>query len=180
MAAESSFMKSDIHGALSFLDGTGTPVTLALAYDQGNLECGPLADFLNELVKFTRRGKKVSFAHGERFFPTIKFSCLLGNVVGSSAVAPGTPTEFATAKGAYSANLSTLGTGRPITVGVKLTIEGTNFGDAQDEIFQANDCRLKMNFSEGSDGDKVSFEGEVLGTVVVTNGANIVTYNQIA
>jgi len=180
MAAESSFMKNNLHGSVQGEDGTGTPVTLALAYEKGNIKGGPLADFLNEAIKIVRRGKLISVAHGDRFWPKLSFSAFVGNVVGSSAIAPGTPTEFFTKKGAYSANVSTLGTGRPYAVNVKLTIEGTNFGDANDETLLFKNFRGLLDFGEGVEGNEISIDGEVLGDIVVTNGANTVTYSQVS
>jgi hypothetical protein len=106
----------------------------------------------------------------------------VGNIVGSSTSAPGTPTEFLTKLGAYSANVSTLGSGTamPYTVDVRLTIEGTNFGDTADETFTAEDVRCRISFSESADGYSISVTGKVYGSVIAVNSANTVTFAQIS
>lgn len=181
MAAPSTYVKNAIHGALSLSDGTGTPVTLTVSYDKGDLQLNGLGAVLNDLVHISRRGKYVSSAHGARRYPTVSFSMFATNVVGSSSSAPGSVTEFLTGKGAYSANISTLGSGRPMAVKLTLTIEGSNFGDTADETIVMNNVLVEtINFNEAEDGNTISFEGTVLGSVVVTNSTNIVTYSEVA
>ena len=172
MAAESSYIKTNISGTIVLSDGTGTPVTLTLAYDRGDLAISPLQEKLNELVKIERRGKFVSHAYGARVYPTVSFSVYSGNVVGGTTTAPGTPTEFVTFTGSYAANLGTLGTGRPKTVDMVITIEGTNFGDADDEVITLNDVYITGAWSEAADGNTISFTGEVLGAIGLDNGTN--------
>jgi hypothetical protein len=182
MAAESAYVKTNIMGVIQLRDGTGTPVTLNMSYDKGDLSCGPLADKLNEEVAIERRGKFVSLAHAARIYPDLSFTAFVGNIVGSSTSAPGTPTEFLTKLGAYSANVSTLGSGTamPYTVDVRLTIEGTNFGDTADETFTAEDVRCRISFSESADGYSISVTGKVYGSVIAVNSANTVTFAQIS
>ena len=83
----------------------------------------------------------------------------------TSAAAPGTALEFLTQQGAYSANVSTLGAGRPYAVHVTLDIEGTDFGDAADISITANDCHVSdIGLSEGQPST-LSFSAEVLGAI---------------
>ena len=56
MAADSSFVKTNVSGKLTLADGTGTPVTLELAFDRGDLTVGPIKEVLNEDVAIERRG----------------------------------------------------------------------------------------------------------------------------
>ena len=180
MAAESTFLKNNVLGSMQLIDGTGSPVTLSLLYDRGNIKCTNWSQTLNELVKMVRRGRFVSAAHGERMFPVLSFSCFTGNLVGSSGTAPGTPWEFLTKKGAYSANISTLGANRLYCVDVKLTIEGTNYGDTADETVTFEDCYVTSEFAENVAGNELSFTAEVLGNIVHVNNTNTQTYAQIA
>jgi hypothetical protein len=172
MAAESSYIKTNISGSIVLSDGTGTPVTLTLAYDRGDLAIGPLSDKLNELVTVQRRGKFVSHAHGARVFPSVSFSAYCGNLVGGTTSAPGTPTEFLTRQGAYAANLGTLGTGRPLTIDMIITIEGTNFGDSDDEVVTLNDVHCTIQWAEAADGNTITVTGTILGAVGLDNGTN--------
>jgi hypothetical protein len=180
MAAESTFLKNNVLGSMQLLDGTGSPVSLALLYDRGDIKCTNLSQTLNELVKFIRRGRFVSAAHGERMIPVLTYSSFVGNTVGSTGTAPGTPWEFLTRKGAYAANVSTLGANRLYTVDVRLTIEGTNYGDTADETITFEDCYFTGEFGEAVTGNTLSFSAEVLGSIVHVNNTNTVTYSQIA
>lgn len=179
MAAESAFIKLSTSGAIQLRDGTGTPVTLTLSYDKGDGSLGPLADKLNESVKIERRGRFVSHGYGARIYPQVSFSAWCGNLVGSSASAPGTPTEFAAKLGAYSANTGTLGAGRPYTIDIRWTVEGTDPGDTADETITAEDVRCQITWNEAMDGNSIAISGEVLGNVVVVNSSNTVTFAQI-
>lgn len=180
MGAESSFIKNNVQGVLTLSDGTGTPVTLALAYDMGDVEIGPLMEELNEPVKIERRGKFVGLQRGKRVYPTIKFTAWCGNLVGGSTSAPGTPTEFSTKKGAYSANVSTLGANRKYTIDIILAIEGSNFGDGADETITCNDVVCSITWKEGPEGNTISIDGEILGPVVSVNSTNTVSYAQVS
>lgn len=180
MAAESSFIKSNVQGTLTLKDGTGSPITLPLSYDMGDVEIGPLSEELNEAVKIERRGKFVTLQRGKRVYPTIKFSAWCGNLVGGSTSAPGTPTEFATRKGAYSANVSTLGANRKYTINIDLAIEGSNFGDASDETITCKNVVCTVTWKEGAEGNQISIDGEILGDIVSVNSTNTVTYAQVS
>lgn len=179
MAAESTFVKNNVLGTVVLKDGTGTPVTLTMTLDRGDIKVTRLSQKLNELVKIVRRGRRASFAHGERIFPALTFSGFIGNLVGSSSSAPGTPYEFVTNKGAYSANISTLGANRLYTVNVEITYEGTNYGDSADEKLTLNDCYFFQDFTEDMGGNYWSFSADVLGTVIHTNSTNTVTMQEI-
>lgn len=181
MAAESSFWKNADQGTIQLIDGTGTPVTLTLSTDQGNLKATAFAATLNAIVVMERRGKFGSLNRGVRAFPQLTLTTFMGNFVGSTTSAPGTPMEFLTKKGAYSANVSTLGASREYTVDVKLTVEGTNFGDTADETCTWEDCVLVgAEMSEAAEGNAMAYTLQCLGSVVVVNNTNTVTYSQVA
>lgn len=174
--AVSGFVKNSVLGTLTLFDGAGA--SLACDFDMGDTALDGLREFLNEVQKFSRRGRHVSHAPGDRTYPTLAFSALVTNIVGSAgAPAAGTPLEFMTRKGAYAGNASTTFDGAHTTFGVRLTIEGTGVGDADDERVALSDCvLLNGSFAEGVDGNKLSFSIEVLGDAVVTNGSNTATF----
>lgn len=181
MAAESANLKNNVLNALTLLDGTGTPVTLALAYDGGDFNAADLDQFLNECMHIETRGKTKRLVWGKRKPPQLTFSTYVGNMVGSTAVAPGTPQEFLFGKGAYSANVSTHGTGThtPMTVDIRLSKEGTNVGDGADETVTFEDCKAIGAFAESEDGDKITWSVICYGTVVQVHGTNTVNLTQI-
>jgi len=180
MAAESTFWKNNLQGTVTFIDGTGTPVTLVLSTDRGDLKITNLGAKLNAPAIFERRGKFGSLNRGARAYPILTLSAFVGNLASSSTSAPGTPFEFAVKAGAYAANVSTLGANREYTIDVKLSIEGTNFGDASDETITAEDCLVACEFAEGIDGNVLSLTATVLGSVVLTNSSNTITLAQAA
>jgi hypothetical protein len=180
MAVPSTYVKNNTMGRVTLLDGTGTPITLDLSYERGDLSIDGLRARLNEVVKMTARGRLVSVAYGERMFPTLSFTAWLPNVVGATAVAPGAMAEFMTGLGAYAGNVSTLGVNRPYTGDLRWTIEGTVFSDSADEQVTAEDVMFSFGLTEAQEGNTLSISGEILGRVVVVNGSNTVIYQQIS
>lgn len=161
--AVSSYAKTNTMGAIGLADGTGTPVTLSLPYDRGDFSLSGLSHVLNEPVAIERRGKFVSLAHGARRYPQVSFSCIVTSLTQSTGT--GTAADFLLQREAYSANVSTLGTGHPYTVDVTLTIEGTDFGDSADEVITCTDVYITdCSFAEG-EPNTLTFTGTVYGTV---------------
>jgi len=180
MAAESSYIKNNTNGSAVLADATGTPVTLTLAFDKGDIAISGLRQKFNEVGIVKRRGKRVSPMWGERTEPSCTLSLFMGNFIGGSNAAPGTPLEFMTFKNAYSANTSTWKTD-PASFKLTFTIEGTNFGDSADETVVLNDCILEEgSFQEAADGNTLSCTLKVCGSVVITNSTGTATYNEIS
>lgn len=176
----STVVKTAAQGVISLADGTGTPVTLTVPYTRGDLTAGPLPPKLNELVKIEARGKKVGLAYGNRVWPTVSFSAWLPNVASSSASAPGSLAEFLAALNAYSGNVSTSGAGRPVTVNITLTVEGTSLTDSADETWVFKDVHCSITPTEAMDGNTLAIQGEICGDIVFTNSSGTVTYSQIS
>jgi hypothetical protein len=175
MAAPSTAPKNFARGVLLLSDGTGTPVTLVIPMAQGDFTLGPISQYLNEPVIYTARTRIIGLGWGAPAQPAISLTAMVGNLVGSSNTAPGTVLEFITGKGAYAANISTLGANRPMTVDLRMTIEGTDFGDTADETIDCEDVQMTIEFSEAAEGNSISISGTVLGALVFTNSTNIIT-----
>lgn len=180
MAAESTQIKVATDGALVLADGTGTPVTLALSYYDGDFQMDAVGQYLNEEVIISTNGRFKTLARGDRRPIGFSFTVFVGSVVGGTSSAPGTPLEFITGKGAYSANVSTLGANRNMTVDVRLSIEGTAFGDSADQTLTLEDCVCKGALSSSKDGFKLSISGTCLGSLVIVNNTNTVTISEIS
>lgn len=177
MAVGSSHMKNSVLGSIKAVDGAGTE--LQLPYTLGDLKLGPLKKILNEDVQIEARGEYVNTVTGKRIYPTLSFSALAGNLSGGTATAPGTLAEFLTGQGAYSANVSTSGAGARRTYTVKLVIrvEGSDVGDTDDEVITCNHCIVTVDqWQEAEDGNKIAITAKIVGSIVVTNGSNTVTY----
>lgn len=180
MAAPSSQPKNFRGGVYRMSDGTGTPVTLVIPMGQGDLAGGTLAEYLNEPVIYMARTLIIGLGYGAPRPPQVSLTFLVGNLIGGTNTAPGSPLEFAVKKGAYSANVSTLGANRDMTFDLRLTIEGTAWGDSADETIDFEDCRADFDFAELGEGNKFSVTLTVLGSVVITNNTNTVTLSQAA
>jgi len=180
MATQSTQPKNFAGGVLRFSDGTGTPVTLTGQMFEGDYSLDGVAQDLNEDVVFTSRTLVIGLGVGAPSIPQLSMSCKWGNIVGSSGTAPGTVTEFVTGKGAYAANVSTLGANRRMTVDVRWTIEGTGWGDTADETVDCEDVRFNFGITESAEANKLAFTGKVLGNIVITNSSNVVTLSQFA
>ena len=167
--ALADFVRNDTHGTITLSDGTGTPVTLAVAYDKGDVSISGLGgEDLNENVDFEARGHFISSAAGARKYPQITFSAFL---VGEAASAPGSVQAFLMKQTPYTANVSTFGAGRRYAVNFTLTIDGASFG-ADDWSSTFHDCLVQeVGFGESRDGDSFSFtlscKGEVTGSLAL-------------
>lgn len=180
MAAESTQIKVATDGSVVLADGTGTPVTLALAYYNGDFQHDPIGQYLNEEVVINPNGRFKTLARGDRVIIGWSLTGFVGSTVGSSNTAPGTVLEFITGKGAYSANVSTLGANRNMTVDARLTIEGTAHGDTADQTVTFEDSVCKIGFSSTKDGFVFNLAGRSLGAIVFVNSSNTVTVSEIA
>jgi hypothetical protein len=166
-------------GTLTLIDGTGTPVTLIVQLTEGNFKCSELMQYLNDPVIYSARTIFVGLGSGKPSYPTWSITAKVPNIVGSATTGTGTVLEFATGKGAYSANIPTIGANRRMTCDAKLTIEGTDWGDANDETFTMKDSLVSVTFEEGEE-NKITVTGKCLGNVVIVNGSNTVTLAQAA
>lgn len=179
MAAESSQIKVATDGSVLLADGTGTPVTLALAYYNGDFQHDPIGQYLNEEVVISPNGRFKTLARGDRVIVGWSLTGMVGNMVGSSNTAPGTVLEFITGKGAYSANVSTLGANRNMTVDCRFTVEGTAHGDSADGQVTFEDNVCKLSFASTKDGITFNLSGRSLGSIVFVNSTNTVTIGEI-
>lgn len=167
--ALSDFVRNDTMGTIVLTDGTGTPVTLTVAYDMGDVAISGLGgEDLNETNDYESRGNYISSAAGARRYPQITFSAFF---TGESATTPGSPQAFLMKQTPYTANVSTKGAGRRYMVDFTLNIEGTEFG-ADDWSTTFHDCVcMEASFGEARDGNKFSFtlscKGEVTGSMAL-------------
>jgi hypothetical protein len=179
IGAVSTQPKNFQKGTLTLIDGTGTPVTLVVQLTEGDFKCSELMQYLNAPTIYSARTIFVGLGSGAPSYPKWSISAKVGNIVGSATSGTGTALEFATGKGAYSANVSTIGASRRMVVDAKLTIEGTDWGDSADETFTMEDSLISIDFSEGEQ-NKITISGQCLGNVVIVNNTNTVTLAQAA
>jgi len=177
MAAPSTVIKTGTMGTITLVSGA---TTLALTYDMADLVIEGLSPKLNEVNAHESRGVFRGLSYGNRTYPTLSFSAWFTNFAGEDDTPPGSMIEFLTGLGAYDGNASTLGTGRPMTIDIKLTIEGTDFGDTADETIVCHDVYCTFGFTEAIDGNKFSISGTVYGEVVTDNNSQVLTFDEIS
>lgn len=157
----------DTAGELRAYDGSGAPVSLVpVPFANGDIKISGLGRRLNELVPVFVRGRFVGAGYGERRIPTITVTETIMRLVAAAAAGP--MRDFLTGTGSYSANQSTLGTGRPYCVKIECKYFGAQFGDT-DDMYTLNNVHFEYDFAEGRPNTH-AWTGMVLGTVML-NGA---------
>jgi len=162
--AKSTYIKTDAMGSILFEDNTPTTkLTYTALYDNGDIVVDGLVEGLREIVKHERKGNFVGSSYGARIYPSFSFSA---KVTQFTDAVDGTLTDMLlrTAGSEYAAAIGTLGTGRPYTLDVTITVAGTKWGDAADHTFTLHDVRFNLGFSEG-ESDTINVSGEVLGAI---------------
>jgi len=145
--AYSTIPKVRRDGTLVLKDGTGTPVTLTVAYEEGNFSFDVPLDAQTvirdrSLIVAVRKGDEEPISGSFSFYFRAFSSSDAGGV-----------RDFISGSNAYSSNVSTGGTGSPyvehFAVDMQFTVEGTDLGDAADHVATFSKCVCSMSFAEG-------------------------------
>lgn len=181
MGAPSTKPKNNTKAVLTASDGTTpTPLSLILGMVQGDEAFGDLMEDLNEEIIVTAQEQVIGLVRGKPSIPTLQFTYKVGNLIGATTSPPGSFLELFTKKGAYAAAVPTFQTGGKMTVDLRLTIEGTGWGDAADETVDLEDCVCSASFQLATDGNTMTISCRVLGDIVIENSANTVTLTKAA
>lgn len=162
--AQSSVIKHYTDGTITLLDGTGTPLTLAVRFSVGDVKLDGLKAKQKETVVYQARGEVTSKRHTDRIFPTLSWSCQVADM---SETSVGTVSDFITAKSGtpYASRVSTGGSSAEVfTCDCKLTVEGTNHGDSADQTWTAEDWEPTFGFGEGGP-NMFTLTGPVYGAI---------------
>lgn len=150
-------------------DGTSpTPVTLTLTNDTSVSIDGFAGRALNSIINVQRRGGHFCLAHTERIYPTVTIEFIHNGFVGNTGV-PGTPLEFVTFQGLYSANDSTTtsGTRGVKTFNVQLQLEASDYGGNADAGIVLADCYVQ-SITPYTDGEPSTYSMTLVMTGDVT------------
>ena len=164
--AISSVAKNFRDGTLQIEDGTGSPITMTVQYENGDFSLSGLNQSNHEINKYLDRGDFFSARKTNQSFPTISFTAIFTDL---SDGTDKTLVDACLKQGAFSSGISTLGANADVwAVKLTLTIEGTDFGDSADHVITMDDVHItSVDISEG-DPDSFSISGEVLGTITMS------------
>jgi len=141
--------KTKRDGVIQLRDGTGVPVTLDVAFEDGNLTFSQPQQF-SELVVMDRGSFSAVRRQDEQAI-TGSFSFHFRQFADSSEA--GSVRDFINKSGFYSSNISTGGTGTPFVehycIDIRYTAEGTDFGDDADHQVTISKAVCSLDFSEG-------------------------------
>lgn len=163
--AISSVVKNFRDGTIVLSDGTGTPLTVTIQFENGDLSISGTNQGNYEHTKYLDRGELGSIRKTTRMFPTGSFTCQMTDL---SDATDRLIWDMVNKTGAFASAVSTLGANADLyTLKIVLTVEGTNFGDSTDHVLNLNDCRCSIDFAEG-DPSNFTINFEVLGTITAT------------
>ena len=159
----SSVIKNMADGTIVLKDGTGTPISCTVRFDNADFSIDGLKAKLRETNAYQHRGVLSSVRHTTRTFPTFSLTCSMSNFTSASA---NTVSDAVLKNGAFATAVSTLGANADVyTLDLEITEEGTAFGDATDHAFSIEDCELSLSYAEG-DPNTFSLSGIVYGAVL--------------
>ena len=141
--------KTKRDGLITLLDGTGVPVTLDVAFEDGNFSFSQPQQF-SELVVMDR-GNFAAIRKQDEQAITGSFSFHFRQFTDGSEA--GSVRDFINQSGNYSGNTSTGTSGTPYVehycIDIKYTAEGTDFGDSADHTVTLSKCVCSLDFAEG-------------------------------
>lgn len=163
--AISTVVKNFRDGSIQVKDGTGTPLTVTVQFENGDLSLSGTNQGNYEHTKYLDRGELGSIRKTNRMFPTGSFTCQMTDL---SDATDRLIWDIVNKTNSFSAAVSTLGANADLyTLDIVLTIEGTNFGDSADHVLTMEDCRCSIDFAEG-DPNSFTINFEVLGAITAT------------
>ena len=163
--AASTVTKHFTDGSIVLSDGTTpTPVSLTVAADMGDFSVDSITEGQREAVPYQSRGVLHAVRKGAKVFASGSLSFMLADV---SDATDQTVIDFVLAQASYSANKSTRANDDVYCFDIKITIEGTEFGDTADHTITMNDCHCTMGIAEGSP-DTVSISFTCYGDIDMT------------
>jgi hypothetical protein len=153
----SRILKTAFDGTVSFIDATGTPLTLAIPFENGDFSASGLHPSGRAAVPIKCRGKVISVRNGESQEITGSFSCRMSEFTAGSSKANAFDAIFKKSGTSWASAVSVFASGSErMMVDIKMTIEGTDIGDSGDHTITFKKCDVTFDFSESNDGDTVA------------------------
>jgi hypothetical protein len=168
--ALSTVIKNFTDGSITIKDGTGTPLEITVALDEGNFTMSGLAAQLSEVAAYESRGSFSGLRHTTRTYPSGSFSA---KVAEFSEDSTGTLADAILKQGTvWAAAVSTSGASADVyTVDLVFAMEGTDHGDSADATVTLEDCYCTIDFAEGDPNTfTITFTcyGSISGDITIT------------
>jgi hypothetical protein len=162
----STSVKNFRNGTIVLADGSATPITLTVVYENGDFAVNGLMEGQTEVTMYLDRGAFGSLRKTNFTPATFSFTAQMTEI---SDATNKNILDAVMRSGAFAAGVSTLGAAadQPWTLNVTWTIEGTDSGDASDHIVAMTNCRLNASVAEG-DPNTFTVNGTCYGTITLT------------
>lgn len=148
-----------LDGTITITDATGSPLSLVLAYEDGDLSIAGLnGQNQKSFQSFRSRGKTYAVRAVEDTDIEFSFTAHAVGIIGDGTTA--LLGDVVLKKGVWASATSKLpvANGDAYLLQVAWTGERTNFGAAADSVITMKYCALTLDFSEGVPG-KISIKG---------------------
>jgi len=166
--AYSTVPKTRRDGSITLIDGTGSPVTLVVAYEDGNLSLNSPNTYSSTVIK--DRGDTSTVRKGDDQQISGTFSFHLRQFTEPAAVA-GSIIDFLTKAGGYSSNISA-GAGAPYVeqycINIKYIADGVAVGDALTSEVVLGKCVIDSYDVTEGDPTSVSISFTCFGGSTIT------------
>jgi len=167
MAGASSVVKNMRDGTITIEDSTGTPVSIAVAFEEGNFSLSGLQQDLTEVSAYMDRGSLCSLRKTTQVFPTWSFSCYATHFTSGGSGAISILEFVKQVGGGASLTSGSAAKGDVMTFQVEIKVEGTDFGDTSDHGIVLTENVISVDFSEG-DPNTFSVSGTTYGSVTLS------------
>lgn len=137
-------------GTIAFQDATGTPITVTLDYEDGNLAIEDLGHLHRERLELYDRDDLAALRYGRRRPIPFSFSCYPKGLTDATVKLI---TDLIMRTGAWAASVSTRGANEEVyTYQMTYTIERTNFGGTADNTVTLKHVHMTMSLKEEPGG----------------------------
>jgi hypothetical protein len=145
----SAVLKNHTDGSVSFVDGTGSPITAALKYSNGDFSVSGMRVGTQTTSRYQGRG----LFRGSRLseFEALAFTITCQMADFTAATGSVNPLDVMRKAGPFASAVSKYGANAQIMAyNLVFTVEGTNFGDSADHTLTLTNCEIEtIDFSEG-------------------------------
>ena len=165
--AISQHIKNARQGSLTATDGSAVVFTLSMT--EGNFSLSGLMEGPSskptEVEAIQDRGVHHDLVYTNQVYPSGSFSGFWTDLRDGIEK---TPMDLVTALGAFASSNSTLGTGKPWTVDLEWTVNGTSLGDGANHTLTLGDCRLTFDGTEGMPANQFTINYTCYGAISAT------------